>query len=57
MNYITLTPEKSAPIKMWTKGVPVEEAAKEQLIKTASLPIIFKHLAVKIGRASCRERV
>ncbi|NLD10120.1 MAG: RtcB family protein, partial [Xanthomonadaceae bacterium] len=41
-----LTPEKSAPIKMWTKGVPVEEAAKEQLIKTASLPIIFKHLAV-----------
>ena len=46
MNYITLTPEKSAPIKMWTKGVPVEEAAKEQLIKTASLPIIFKHLAV-----------
>ena len=33
-------------IKMWTRGVPVEEEAKEQLRKTAKLPFIFKHIAV-----------
>lgn len=35
-----------APIKMWTRGVPVEEKAREQLNKTAQMPFIFKHLAV-----------
>ncbi|WP_252272629.1 RtcB family protein [Pseudomonas subflava] len=34
------------PIKLWTRGVPVEEAARQQLINTARLPFIFKHLAV-----------
>ena len=34
------------PIKMWTQGVPVEEAAKHQLINAASLPFIYKWLAV-----------
>ncbi|MGH8354826.1 MAG: RtcB family protein [Pseudomonas sp.] len=34
------------PIKLWTQGVPVEEEAKKQLINTAKLPFIFKHLAV-----------
>jgi tRNA-splicing ligase RtcB len=33
-------------IKMWTRGVPVEDAAREQLRKTATMPFIFKHLAV-----------
>ena len=46
MNYEELFDGKGKPIKMWTKGVPVEEEAKEQLLKTAQLPIIFKHLAV-----------
>ncbi len=36
----------SAPIKMWTRGVPVDEGAKEQLRQTAQMPFIFKHLAV-----------
>ena len=36
----------SSPVKMWTRGVPVEEAAKEQLLKTARMPFIYKHLAV-----------
>ena len=36
----------SAPIKMWTQGVPVEDSAKDQLRQTASMPFIFKHLAV-----------
>lgn len=34
------------PIKMWTKGVPVEAEAKQQLRNIASMPFIFKHLAV-----------
>ena len=34
------------PIKMWTRGVPVEEEAKAQLVKTARLPFIFRHVAV-----------
>lgn len=35
-----------APIKMWTHGVPVEDAARQQLINTARLPFIYRHLAV-----------
>jgi tRNA-splicing ligase RtcB len=34
------------PIKAWTIGVPIEEGAKEQLRQTASLPIVWPHLAV-----------
>ncbi|WP_439859721.1 RtcB family protein [Pseudomonas sp. MBLB4136] len=34
------------PIKLWTEGVPVEEEARQQLLKTARMPFIFKHLAV-----------
>lgn len=32
-------------IKAWKRGVPFEEAAIEQLKKTASMPFVFKHLA------------
>ncbi|TVO65018.1 RtcB family protein [Denitromonas ohlonensis] len=42
----TLTPPGAAPIKLWTHGVPVEPEAREQLINTARLPFIYKHLAV-----------
>ena len=31
---------------MWTRGVPVEEEAKNQLINTARMPFIYKRLAV-----------
>lgn len=41
-----LAAENSAPIKMWTHGVPVEPEAREQLLNTAKMPFIFKHLAV-----------
>lgn len=34
------------PIKMWTEGLPVEEEARQQLINTARMPFIFRHLAV-----------
>ncbi|MES2208176.1 MAG: RtcB family protein [Pseudomonadota bacterium] len=45
-NYDVIAMENSRPIKMWTQGVPVDEKAKDQLIKTASMPFIFKWLAV-----------
>lgn len=44
-NYLTEQPPGGAPIKMWTRGVPVEQAAKEQLANAARLPIIFRHIA------------
>lgn len=33
------------PIKAWTNGVPVEEAAQKQLRNVASLPFVFQHVA------------
>jgi tRNA-splicing ligase RtcB len=41
-----LNVEGGRPVKMWTKGVPVEEDAKRQLANTASMPFIYKHIAV-----------
>jgi tRNA-splicing ligase RtcB len=35
-----------APVKAWTRGVPFEDAAKEQLRRTAQLPFVFKWIAV-----------
>ena len=34
------------PIKAWTRGVPIEEAALQQLRNVASLPFIHSHVAV-----------
>lgn len=45
-DYQLLTGKDHHPIKMWTHGVPVENEAQTQLINTAKLPFIFKHLAV-----------
>lgn len=44
--YDVMASEHGAPVKMWTRGVPVEDKAREQLSKTAQMPFIFKHLAV-----------
>ncbi|PRD12487.1 RtcB family protein [Pantoea coffeiphila] len=35
-----------AAVKMWTHGVPVDPKAQQQLLNTAKMPFIFKHLAV-----------
>ncbi|MBI5941185.1 MAG: RtcB family protein, partial [Caulobacterales bacterium] len=35
-----------APIKAWTRGVPIEESAMKQLRNVAALPFIHKHVAV-----------
>jgi len=43
--YNVITPEKGVPIKAWTKGVPLEAQAKQQLLNVAQLPFIFKWVA------------
>lgn len=45
MNYELMTTQNAA-VKMWTKGVPVEDEARQQLINTAKMPFIFNHIAV-----------
>ena len=45
-DYQLLEVQNGKPIKMWTQGVPVEDDARAQLMNTAKLPFIFKHLAV-----------
>ena len=32
-------------LKLWTRGVPVEDGAKRQLANAARLPIVFRHIA------------
>ena len=44
--YNIIQDEKGVPIKMWTKGVPVDEKSKDQLLKTAQMPFIYKWMAV-----------
>jgi tRNA-splicing ligase RtcB len=36
----------NVPIKAWTRGVGIEDAARRQLENTARLPIVFRHVAV-----------
>lgn len=44
------------PIKAWIRGVPVEEEAKEQLRRVASLPIVWRWIAampdVHVGKGA-----
>lgn len=37
--------EGGVPIKMWTRGVPVEDEARAQLSRAAQMPFVFKHVA------------
>jgi tRNA-splicing ligase RtcB len=43
--YEVMNVEDGRHVKMWTRGVPIEEAAKKQLANTARMPFIFQHLA------------
>jgi tRNA-splicing ligase RtcB (3'-phosphate/5'-hydroxy nucleic acid ligase) len=45
-NYDVIHDKGHAPIKTWTRGVPLEDAAREQLRNIARLPFIHKHIAV-----------
>jgi hypothetical protein len=38
-NYNTEQPEGGVPIRMWTRGVPVEDEAKQQLANAAHRPV------------------
>jgi tRNA-splicing ligase RtcB (3'-phosphate/5'-hydroxy nucleic acid ligase) len=55
-NFEVMSVPGGAPVKMWTRGVPVEDEAREQLARTARMPFIFRHLAVMpdvhVGRGS-----
>jgi len=44
--YEVFAPPHGAPIKAWTRGVPVEDAAKKQLMNIAALPFIYRWIAV-----------
>ena len=44
-NYLTEQPHDGVPIKMWTRGVPVEPSARQQLENAARLPVVFRHIA------------
>jgi tRNA-splicing ligase RtcB (3'-phosphate/5'-hydroxy nucleic acid ligase) len=41
----TMNVEGGAHVKMWTRGVPVDEKAKVQLASAARMPFLFKHVA------------
>ncbi len=45
MSYQTLKSEQGVPIKAWVKGVPLEDAARKQLLNVSQLPFIFKWVA------------
>ena len=45
-HYEVFKPERGVAIKAWTRGVPVEDAAKQQLLNIASLPFIYRWIAV-----------
>ncbi len=44
-NYIEADVGGGVPLKMWTRGVPVEDAARRQLENAARLPIVYPHIA------------
>lgn len=45
-DYEIIEAPNGAPIKAWTRGVPVEDAARRQLQNIASLPFIYRWIAV-----------
>src|SRR3982074_308946 len=44
-NYTVLTSEGGVPIKAWTKGVPLEEQARQQVQNGSQLLFIYKWVA------------
>jgi tRNA-splicing ligase RtcB len=43
--YNVFAQEHGVPIKAWTKGVPLEDEARKQLLNAAQLPFIYKWIA------------
>lgn len=44
MSDFDVIPGARLPIKAWTRGVQVEDAAKQQLLNLASMPFMYKHV-------------
>lgn len=44
-NFDVMNVEDGHHVKMWTRGVPVDDGARRQLAKAAKMPFIFKHIA------------
>jgi len=44
-NFDVMNVEDGRHVKMWTRGVPVDDGARRQLAKAAQMPFIFKHVA------------
>ncbi|MGH9721277.1 MAG: RtcB family protein [Bryobacteraceae bacterium] len=44
-SYNVIAGDTGVPVKAWTKGVPVEEEARKQLLNAARLPFIFRWIA------------
>jgi tRNA-splicing ligase RtcB len=45
-NHELITVSDAAPIKAWVRGVPLEDQARAQLVNTARMPFIHRHIAV-----------
>jgi tRNA-splicing ligase RtcB len=45
MPYEVIKGDGGVPIKAWTVGVPIEDAARQQLLNVASLPIVHRWVA------------
>ena len=43
--YNVIAPERGVPVKAWTKGVLLDDRAKEQLLNVAQLPFVFRWVA------------
>jgi tRNA-splicing ligase RtcB (3'-phosphate/5'-hydroxy nucleic acid ligase) len=46
MGYELMAVDGGLPVKMWTRGVPVEDGARAQLANVARLPFVHSHVAV-----------
>jgi tRNA-splicing ligase RtcB (3'-phosphate/5'-hydroxy nucleic acid ligase) len=44
-SYIQQDVPQGVPVKLWARGVPVEDEARRQLANVARLPIVFRHIA------------
>lgn len=45
-NYNVIKPDHGVPVKAWTKGVPLDREAEQQLRNAAQMPFIHSHIAV-----------
>ena len=46
LNHDVIQDPGAAPIKLWTRGVPLEDEARKQLQNIAKLPFIHRWIAV-----------